>query len=184
MGLQRADDEPVGPSGAKNLGMQFFRIFVRGLCFGINCRKRPGSFYFNLRSSSPLCDYFAMEHVEILFKEYDTLRTEIIVRNNSVGHLLAIVAAGLTWGVTWMASHPPVNWQIGACLAVLLLLMILYFRALYVEISNQAAKLVDLELAINEIAGKTLLTWESTRKGRGRLIMPRRDPEKPPKEAS
>jgi hypothetical protein len=107
-----------------------------------------------------------MDKIDILFKEYDTLRGEIITRGNSRDQLLefsALILAGL---LAWIVSQP-IHWVLIVVVSVILVSIILtLYRWSVREIDTIAKRLRKLEKLINEIAVAELLEWE-TRWGSG-----------------
>lgn len=98
-----------------------------------------------------------MDHIQILFKEYDTLRAEILGRANNLFQLLtvAIVAMG------WLLSHPQdTALPVALCVSIFAILAfgVLIWRAVHLA----ARRLRELEREINGLAGKDLLKWETS----------------------
>ena len=108
-----------------------------------------------------------MDHVEVLFKEYDTLRTEIISRTNNAVQLgTAFAALGfgiLTWSVSrsTIATFQGVVTLAGVMLALVVVYVILNQWLVQLDINNAAARLRELELQINQLCGAELLRWET-----------------------
>ncbi|HLI62850.1 MAG TPA: hypothetical protein VKV05_05590 [Terriglobales bacterium] len=108
-----------------------------------------------------------MNHVEILFKEYDTLRAEIISRTNNAVQLGTAFAA-LGFGiVTWSVSRSTITTLRGvATLAGVILALVVFYVILnqwlvQLDIDNAAARLRELESQINRLCGAELLRWET-----------------------
>ncbi len=108
-----------------------------------------------------------MENIQILFKEYDTLRTELIARGAQVFQWFALVAVLAAALVTWVGSHGwnnPRFWFIlGAFSASLIYIRIQIHR----DVWQAAARVRELEKQINDLAGAQLLTYETSH-GRAR----------------
>jgi len=108
--------------------------------------------------------------IDVLLKEYDTLRAEILQRINArftiVGLLGALVAFLLSkW--EWQPRNTllDMRWAVAA-LGVAVVLVIWYrFGTL---IKNLGARVSSVEQRVNQLAGDELLTWE-TRYGWGRF---------------
>lgn len=99
----------------------------------------------------------AKEQMDVLLKEYDTLRVEVLNRlNNS----FQIGAIGITAG-TWIASQP--NSTRPSLLIIILLVVVFLSSAitLWRDLYFVARHIADIEREINRLAGVTLLTWES-----------------------
>jgi hypothetical protein len=95
-------------------------------------------------------------HIEILLKEYDTLRAEIIARQS--GAYQATVIAGAVFA--WVLSHTSGRklWLTIATLSVLFIL------AAYRVIKDECLiswRVADLETQINQLAGVELLKWHN-----------------------
>lgn len=108
--------------------------------------------------------------IEILLKEYDTLRTEILQRINArfavVGLLGALFAFALS-EVEWQSEKFSIDvWWLILALGVGVLLA-LWWR-LGILIQRMATHLISIEQRVNQFAGEELLTWE-TKYGWGRL---------------
>ena len=101
------------------------------------------------------------QQIEILFKEYDTLRNEIVARTNNGYQLLTIggvLSAGL---IGWLSQHrfDRTLWLVLSIFAVVLLVS----AALLVgDIRMLGLRLQELESEINKLAGAELLKWERT----------------------
>ena len=105
-----------------------------------------------------------MNHMEILFKEYDTWCTEIIARQSG-GYQLMLIA-GAVFG--WFLSHANGrrSWLVFGALTVLFISLV--YRAIK-DVAMISGRLQELETEINHLAGAELLTWEH-RCGWGRLL--------------
>jgi len=104
------------------------------------------------------------EEIEILFKEYDTLRTEIIARTSSGFQLVAIfsglVGALIAWGASGHAT------AISICLLIFALAAVgvWFILAAFIPLSAVARRVAEIEIEVNRRAGSTLLNSESRRK--------------------
>ncbi len=99
----------------------------------------------------------AKRKIEVLLKEYDTCRQEILGRIGNRFNILALLG-GLV-GIVG-AKKSDVNWPI-VWIAIMILLMVWVWLGLLL---HQLSKNVqDLEGRINEIAEEKLLRWESER---------------------
>lgn len=112
-------------------------------------------------------------HVEILFKEYDTLREEILSRMNNrftFGGLLGVIAAFV--GSQTQLSIPL---RLGTGLLALVTILVLWWF-LGLLIYKAHLRIAALEKKINELAGADLLEWESNVLHRpfGRMSVPLR----------
>jgi hypothetical protein len=96
------------------------------------------------------------EKIEILFKEYDTLRTEIMTRTNN-GYQLSAIAAG---AMTWLISRPiDIRFWIASTLAAVV--FSLFYVLIMRDINKFAARIRELEGEINALSGADLLEWET-----------------------
>lgn len=96
--------------------------------------------------------------IDILFKEYDTLRTEVMARCNSrflvVGFLVTLTV--------FVASESEVG-LLARCLIgafAVLAVAALWFR-LGQLIKRCAVRIAEIEQKINKLMGEQLLAWES-----------------------
>jgi len=103
------------------------------------------------------------EKIMILFKEYDTLRTEVISRSGGGYQVIAIFAGLIAAILAWGATHPPVAtfWAaVGTLFAAAIFTAFIVFRDIYVI----AGRVAEIEKKINHLAGEQeLLIWESKR---------------------
>jgi hypothetical protein len=97
-----------------------------------------------------------MDHVEILLKEYDTLRAEIIARQSG-GFQLVIIAGAV---FTWFAERATGQRLWIGMAALVMASCFLVFRAVQ-DIDLIAKRIGEIEQEINQIAGASLLKWES-----------------------
>jgi F0F1-type ATP synthase assembly protein I len=99
------------------------------------------------------------QNIEILFKEYDTLRNEIVTRTNNGYQLVAIsgaLAAGL---IGWFSQHyfDRTFWLL---LSVFAFVILVAAVLLIVDLRRLSLRLQELESEINKLAGTDLLKWE------------------------
>lgn len=108
------------------------------------------------------------EHMEILFKEYDTLRAEVISRSNNAYQLVSVGVATGGALLAWFGSH-----GVNRAFWLLLGMAAIAFGALVIALAHDvkvvAMHLRDLESEINKLAGATLLQWE-TKRGAGATV--------------
>jgi low affinity Fe/Cu permease len=103
------------------------------------------------------------ETIEILFKEYDTLRAEVRDHTGNQFNLLGAFGALLVWFLPRLLQHDA--WK---AFAVVVLVFLLIRWVLIQNIKRCAYRLVELEEQINHLAGENLLQWE-TRWGGSRI---------------
>ena len=112
----------------------------------------------------------AKAKIDILLKEYDTLRSEMLQRVNArfaiVGLLGALVAFVLS-KFEWQPKNLPLDlrWLIAALGLAVLLGTWWRFGTI---IRGLAARVSSIEGRVNQLAGEDLLTWE-THYGWGRF---------------
>src|ERR1700716_193070 len=92
------------------------------------------------------------ECIQIIFKEYDTLRAEIIARTTGGFQLISIIALLSSALLAWAGSHPysKVLW-VG--IGVLCLASVLFFYVAHRDINLLASRVRQLEAEINKLAG-------------------------------
>src|SRR5260221_12421050 len=96
-----------------------------------------------------------MDHIAILFKEYDTLRTESISRLNHSYQVLGIATVTLTW----ILSHP-IDRMFFISLGALLAATVGLSWKIRRDLGRLSARLRELEIHINALASESLLEWE------------------------
>lgn len=108
-------------------------------------------------------DLDAKAKIDILLKEYDTLRTEILQRINSrfaivglLGALLAFVLSKFEWQPENLLLD--LRWPITVCGLALLLGTWWRFGII---IRGLAARVRSIETRVNKLAGEELLSWET-----------------------
>jgi hypothetical protein len=94
--------------------------------------------------------------IQILLKEYDALRAEIISRTSNRFSSLGILAAVVAFSAS--QQNVLLAWIVGG--AVGLLLFGVWLRLGYL-IGRCSAQIANVEEQINALAGDDLLTWES-----------------------
>jgi hypothetical protein len=94
--------------------------------------------------------------IQILLKEYDTLRQEIVGRINSRFSLVGF-GSGLA---VFLASQKPTEWDWLLIVSWLLALVILWWRTA-ILLRRCSIRIAYLEQQINSLAGAELLAWES-----------------------
>lgn len=106
-----------------------------------------------------------MTAVEVLFKEYDTLRAEIIARTSAGFQVLAVSVVLFTAMVGWLGSHTfdVVFWTLLATFVIVNAAIALVTRR---EINIIAERIQEIEKEINRLMGATLLRWETERGSR------------------
>jgi O-antigen ligase len=98
-----------------------------------------------------------MDHIAILFKEYETLRAEIIARLN---HSYQILGIG-TVALTWILSRP-VDRMLFIALGALIFAVAAITWKIRRDLGRLSARLREVEVHINTLAGERLLGWETT----------------------
>jgi len=98
--------------------------------------------------------------LEILFKEYDTLRTEIISLTGHAYNVMGFAAALSAAMLTWAASHR-FDRRFWILLIVFAALIWLLWMLLHVATSRIAERLREIEGEVNSMAGANLLQWET-----------------------
>lgn len=109
-----------------------------------------------------------MDSIEIMLKEYETLRQEILAafnnRNSILSFGLAIIGAIFTASIaTFTGSTSSLLSSLVLVLAVptISIFVLLMWLGEYQRMQRAGKFLVDLERRINEEASKELLTWET-----------------------
>lgn len=93
--------------------------------------------------------------VEIIMKEYSTLRDEIIGRSAHLVQVLSIGIAALA-----LLFTQPLNIKIVLISLLISSLFLLCFSVAIGEISRQAERVRAIEKYVNEQVGEKLLVWE------------------------
>jgi hypothetical protein len=103
------------------------------------------------------------EQIEILFKEYNILRTEIMQRTTSADQIYGVAGSAVVAIAVISSAYSP---SVGLILFIILPLIIwLTHRNIQFDINNLGARLGELEKAINDRARVTLLEWEKKHGG-------------------
>jgi hypothetical protein len=102
--------------------------------------------------------------VQILLKEYDTLRAEVIARESSgfqlMGAYVALIAAALAW--YHGSDHP--SWPDWAPVAFFVVLGLGLISFVVWPTYHMGRAIGELEIAINRRLGCNLLSWEGRRR--------------------
>jgi membrane protein implicated in regulation of membrane protease activity len=101
------------------------------------------------------------DQITVLLAEYSSLRDELIELNTNQNQTFgtgAVLIAGA------LALIPGEWWLAGIIFSGLVVIFLAFFSAmLRYNTDDAAARVRDIESAVNEIAGKQLLVWETTR---------------------
>lgn len=102
------------------------------------------------------------DKVNILLKEYDTLRAEILQR---IGHRFAFLSLfGAVGGYTFFVAKDLSQYQ-----TVVLIISALSLFGVWLQLGNLIARcsirIADIEKTINSKAGEPLLKWEHEKLG-------------------
>jgi hypothetical protein len=100
----------------------------------------------------------AKKRIDILFKEYDTLRQETIMRMNQ-RLSMTNVFTGLAVFVVAVKPADMLPMYVGVPWAIILL--IIWVRTAQL-LNNLRRRLVLVEIRVNELAGEKLLAWETS----------------------
>jgi hypothetical protein len=96
------------------------------------------------------------EKIQILFKEYETLRAEIVARTSG-GFQVLIVGGAVT---TWLLARTS-NGSFWFLVIAFTSAFAFIAYSLFRDCARIAARLQQLESRINQLAGENLLEWES-----------------------
>lgn len=96
------------------------------------------------------------EKIQVLFKEYDALRSGITGRTNNGYQLWGIGAALLTF-----LMSRPIDWKFWTLISLFVVVFSLFSWTTYRDIQKAAERLRQLESEINGLAGVELLQWET-----------------------
>jgi tetrahydromethanopterin S-methyltransferase subunit G len=100
----------------------------------------------------------AEKHVDILMKEYETLRSEIIQR---IGHRISFLGLfGAVIGYLAFRLNELKAVEISALLFAILFLFAIWMQLGHL-ISQCSARIAEIESQINGLVGKSLLMWET-----------------------
>src|SRR5438093_6794501 len=97
--------------------------------------------------------------INIVLKEYDTLRAEVLQRLSARYQLLAVVAA---LGTLVGTRDVPASVIAVTVAITLVVLAVVWIWFLY-DIDRCAEKISEIEDHVNKLAGTRLLSWETTR---------------------
>lgn len=112
------------------------------------------------------------DRITTLLKEYDTLRAEALGRINHRWQMLGLIGAIVAFV---SAKDNLLSWGFIPVYAMVLLLLVLWVRTGF-HLSALSGRIEEIEKKVNEIAGETLLEWESRGRKRffGRLMRRRK----------
>lgn len=124
-------------------------------------------------SASPMLS--AKDWIPILFKEYDTLRAEILARVNNSYQLHAVASGLIGLTLSNLLAKGADGKLILAAVTTFAAPWFLLWLSIHRMIRRCARRLQEIEGRINELAGADLLRWESHwgLRGRGYLGSPR-----------
>lgn len=97
--------------------------------------------------------------IDILLKEYDTLRQEIVSRINTRFTLLNLSLIALTFVAVQLKGETKAIWAVVVLVGIFIVFATVWWSSglLVCRLSRQVAV---LEKRINSVAGQELLTWE------------------------
>jgi hypothetical protein len=99
-----------------------------------------------------------MDPVEILFKEYDTLRSEAIARRSEGFQFAAIGGAGLAW----FAAQPHHSKKLWTLLAILAFGYCLTIYCAIRDLKFLSLRIAEIEQEVNRLSDAPgLLKWET-----------------------
>ncbi|MBV9762834.1 MAG: hypothetical protein JO340_19905 [Acidobacteriaceae bacterium] len=96
-----------------------------------------------------------MEPIQVLFKEYETLRTEVISRISHWYQLAGVAAVVAGWMLTHQTANYILYWSL---LGVATIVFAVLLRR---DIHICSLRLRQLESEINSLAGQELLKWHT-----------------------
>jgi hypothetical protein len=96
------------------------------------------------------------DKIQILLKEYDTLRAEIIARTNHGFQLTGLGGAVLMW----LVSRPD-DARFWVLVATFLMVFGYMGWITFRDISKAAGRIRQIEAKVNKLAGDELLEWET-----------------------
>jgi hypothetical protein len=102
----------------------------------------------------------AIQQIQILLHEYDTLRNEIIGRTRDGFTLFSVSAALFLGGLSLLYGAAGVRPAV-ATAVIGSIAFIIGRRVTVSGIETISAWLIELEARINELAGERLLSWET-----------------------
>lgn len=95
--------------------------------------------------------------IEILLKEYDTLRAEIIARATGGYAFWGFAAAAVAWA---FSKEAPTGWKIVVSCVGLILAFAVMTAVNWSNIARAATRVGEIERRVNELADEELLQWE------------------------
>ena len=98
------------------------------------------------------------EKVQILLKEYETLRVEMIQRFNHRFNFLTII--GAVGAFVFFKTEKISYLQVSAFVATTISILIVWFWIGHV-IARCSRRVSEIEKKVNELAGEDLLLWET-----------------------
>jgi hypothetical protein len=102
------------------------------------------------------------EKIDILLKEYDTLRAEILQRLSNRFAFLGLFGAVGAYGF-FVSGNISISQKIVLFLTALFLLSV--WMQLGIVVARCAKRVAEIEGYVNQIAGEKLLKWESEKLG-------------------
>jgi hypothetical protein len=108
------------------------------------------------------------ERISTLLKEYDTLRAEILSRINHRWQMLGLI--GVIVSFISARDGSTLSLDLVPAYAMILLLFGLWLRSDF-HLDVLSVRIAEIEKKVNEIAGETLLEWET--RGARRLLFGR-----------
>ena len=100
------------------------------------------------------------QRLQILFKEYDALRAEILVRINNMFQILGVAGTLTVLGLPWLWSKG-LTTPFWVSLGLMAVLLFGLWLLIHVEMARAAFRIREIEEAVNAIANAELLRWES-----------------------
>ena len=101
------------------------------------------------------------ERIQILLREYDTLRTEILQRATHRFGFVSVIAVVFSYGVY---HSPSLHLYQAVALGFALIIMACIWFQLGVLIARCSQRISEIETLVNTIAGHQLLSWEGERR--------------------
>ena len=102
------------------------------------------------------------DKIEILFKEYDTLREEIISRLSQRINFLGLFGA---IGVYAFFQDKTLNGKQYIIIVLAAILLYCVWHHLGNVVARCSKRIAEIECVINKMAGTTLLVWEHEKRG-------------------
>lgn len=107
--------------------------------------------------------------IDLLLKEYDSLRSEILTRCNSRFAILGLIGGTLAyagsqtkvpWYLQWTPEYGQILFAVSLLIVAFLLIAVVWWR-LGQLINRCSMRIAEIEKKINQLAGQELLCWES-----------------------